>query len=524
MDLEELYQYMELALLKNIAKRLGNGKDIGSLEPLQWQIAKIAEMGELNRAQRSIIAEYARLTEKTVVDFVGDIAQDTLQDLDSAAKASKALGEAVVSRIELLQKEAVSTINLLNAGLLERSNQVYRDIVTLSAIEMASGTKSISKAISDSVSAIAGKGIPALTDKAGRRWSLEAYVRMLMQGTQKNVARVVKQERMDDLEIDLVYVDGHAGSRPSHYEFQFKVYSRSGNSEKYPPLSDTGYGRPDGIEGINCRHRIHVYHEGITNLDKKREKFESTKEKNALQYALTQEQRKLERKVRADKKELELQKALGVDDDIIAAYRAKLRESQARSKAFADKYDGTIDGLNLRRRYDREKIAVSHRVNYAKAVDKMFQKGDNVIYEKEEIVEEMKTSPIGQKMLEFLERSQAEVILSNRRPLHTHRGSQNGNQITMYCSNIQSKRVAAQTLIHEMTHYWYHIGDCQHAEAVCFAMEKMHLLKRDYLTEDEWQQMVKLAVDNYTEYEWERGGYGDFKQFNFVKKESKNRE
>ena len=35
--------------------------------------------------------------------------------------------------------------------------------------------------------------------------------------------------------------------------------------------------------------------------------------------------------------------------------------------------------------------------------------------------------------------------------------------------------------------------------------------------------MVKLAVDNYTELEWEHGGYGDFKQFNFVKEEPKGR-
>jgi hypothetical protein len=29
--------------------------------------------------------------------------------------------------------------------------------------------------------------------------------------------------------------------------------------------------------------------------------------------------------------------------------------------------------------------------------------------------------------------------------------------------------------------------------------------------------MVKLAVDNYPEYEWEDGGYGNFNQFNFVR-------
>lgn len=38
---------------------------------------------------------------------------------------------------------------------------------------------------------------------------------------------------------------------------------------------------------------------------------------------------------------------------------------------------------------------------------------------------------------------------------------------------------------------------CQHAEAVCFAMEKMHKERRDYLFKEEWDRMIKLAIGNY---------------------------
>ena len=80
---------------------------------------------------------------------------------------------------------------------------------------------------------------------------------------------------------------------------------------------------------------------------------------------------------------------------------------------------------------------------------------------------------------------------------------------------------AAQTIIHEMTHYYYEIGHCQHAEAICYAMEKMHILKRNYLTEKEWNEIVDLVVKNYSNLEWESGGYGDFEQFSFVRKDVK---
>ena len=40
----------------------------------------------------------------------------------------------------------------------------------------------------------------------------------------------------------------------------------------------------------------------------------------------------------------------------------------------------------------------------------------------------------------------------------------------------------------------------------------------DFLTVEEWNQMVQLAKDNYRELEWESGGYGNFKQFDFVRR------
>ena len=48
-------------------------------------------------------------------------------------------------------------------------------------------------------------------------------------------------------------------------------------------------------------------------------------------------------------------------------------------------------------------------------------------------------------------------------------------------------------------------------------MEKMHLLKRDYLTKSEWTYVKQLAIDNYPEYDWEVGGYGNYEQFDFIK-------
>lgn len=156
-------------------------------------------------------------------------------------------------------------------------------------------------------------------------------------------------------------------------------------------------------------------------------------------------------------------------------------------------------------------------INKAKVLDLMVSDREDSIYSKQELLKEMVESPIGQKTIDFIEKDNVAIQLDNNRQFHSNRGYQQGNTIKIFLDNTGSKLVAAQTIIHEMTHYHYNIGNCQHAEAVCFAMEKMHKERRDYLYKDEWERMVKLAVDNYPELEWEAGGYGDFKQFDFVR-------
>lgn len=158
-------------------------------------------------------------------------------------------------------------------------------------------------------------------------------------------------------------------------------------------------------------------------------------------------------------------------------------------------------------------------INNAKILDLMISDKEDIEfkYTKQELLEEMAESPIGQKTIDFIEKDNVAIQLDNNKQYHSNRGYQQGNTIKIFLDNTGSKLIAAQTIIHEMTHYHYNIGNCQHAEAVCFAMEKMHKERRDYLYKDEWERMVKLAVDNYPELEWEAGGYGNFKQFDFVR-------
>ena len=99
---------------------------------------------------------------------------------------------------------------------------------------------------------------------------------------------------------------------------------------------------------------------------------------------------------------------------------------------------------------------------------------------------------------------------------------QNGT-IVLYPKNAKNRKVAGQTLIHEMSHFRYRIGGSQRAETVCLAMELMHSRNRNWITETEWEYLSDLIKEAYNTYEWEVYGDGDYEQFDFIKPDNEHK-
>lgn len=74
----------------------------------------------------------------------------------------------------------------------------------------------------------------------------------------------LSEELAEEVGCDLVEVSAHAGARESHAAWQGKIYSISGNDEKYPSLVEaTGYRSVGGLGGVNCRHSFGPWAEGM---------------------------------------------------------------------------------------------------------------------------------------------------------------------------------------------------------------------------------------------------------------------
>ena len=352
----KIYEEIETQILINIAKALRKNKSL--LTPdgyVVWQAEQLAMLDSLTQEHIQIIAKYAGMAPEKVkkaIEEAGKAGMNQYEDqLQQAAKegilptapratTSQALAEILLS----YQNQAISRLNYVNTSMLSGSQQVYLDIVNKSVGKVLAGVQTADQAMRGAVREWSRFGIPVLRDRAGRKWSVEAYLNMNIRSTTSRVAREMQFQRMSEYGVDLIEVSSHLGARPKCAPYQGRIYSLSGKHPRYPAWSTTSFGDPGGLLGVNCRHVIYPFIEGIT---KKRFRPYSESQ-NEKMYKLQQQQRKLERDIRKAKRELRVMEALG-DEQGIQEAKEKVRLRQAQMREF-------IAQTGLTRRRKREQI------------------------------------------------------------------------------------------------------------------------------------------------------------------------
>lgn len=205
------------------------------------------------------------------------------------------------------------------------------------------------------VTRLANSGLETIDYISGTKTTIDAALRRHIVSQANQARNRLLMQRMDEWEWDLVFVDAHFGARPSHAEWQGRVYSRSGRSTEYPSLVDaTGYGTVTGLCGANCYHYMTPYVPGYSQLPDMdySEQERITGMTSDEYYAATQKQRRYERLIRAQKREISYLQEVRAD---AVKQRIRLGELQDKLRQF------THDN-HLRRDYERERAwAVSRQ-------------------------------------------------------------------------------------------------------------------------------------------------------------------
>lgn len=384
---------MEDDILREIAAQLSRDGDISDTS--KWRIRQIARAGRFDKRAAAIIAGYSEVEDGQAMDAVLTAAETEIGYLDNAVQAANAAGlseyfsdipaeDSALGAAKAFQKQAASDLNLVNTVMQYKAgsayvnavNAIYRDtaegrqgaldIMGKGAAKAVSGQMSLQEATRKTIRELAQKGIPAFVDKRGREWSPEAYVMMDMRSTLGNTARAAQNARCDEYNIQLIEVSSHMGARPLCAPYQGRIFSRDGSKGVttdgaggkiyYTPLSETSYGQPAGLFGINCGHVQYPFVPGI-NFQRY---FPYPKEENDRRYMQFQQQRAMERGIRAAKRECMMLQETG---DTEGLQKASLRLRNQR-----EKYRAYCKETGLKQHNDRTQVYGYDRSKSAKTV------------------------------------------------------------------------------------------------------------------------------------------------------------
>jgi hypothetical protein len=326
-------------------------------DPVAWKMQQMNYLGMLDRDNLNTIRKHANLTAAQLNKVLYEALIDGMDQTDGAME--KAIKEGAKLRVpkpisqepvilnilKAYQNQAANILNLTNQTMVKSAKAIYVDVLNRSVADVVAGHKTPDQAIRRTIGMWAEQGVPALVDKAGKKWGAEGYVRTVVNTTMHNTVHKAQDERFVQYGVTLVEVSSHAGARPLCAPYQGRIYSINGSTPKYPNLyTATSYGQPAGLFGINCGHFKYPFIEGVNTQTY----FPYNDKDNDIIYKQSQQQRAYERSIRAAKTRLEMYKAMGDDEGVKQATQL-IKDRQGKLRDF-------IDETGRTRRRDREQI------------------------------------------------------------------------------------------------------------------------------------------------------------------------
>ena len=408
---EKMYADCVSELIVNIAAHFKTGRD---LETQEWQVKKLAELGRLNEESVEIIARYTGEAPEAIraaceksVGMTLENVEKTLREAADAGRLSTAAGDIFASeRIQSVLtnyiNQADKDINLVNTVMLNSTASRYRaaiagvvqfeeaaliesltasnsaatlaaqlgktqEILNKSAGGVAMSTTTRQQALRRAVKQLATKGIVGFVDRGGHQWTPEAYVNMDIRTTVHNVAIESQKARSADYGVDTFQISTKAAARPLCYPYQGWICSWTNDARMVEDLygalhqvhgiSETSYGQPAGIFGINCGHFPNTFVPGYSVLTYGEDNTDE--EANEYQYELSQRQRAKERRIRMLKTEAAAYDAAGD--------REAFDQTALKVKAATVGYKEFCDGHGLTMRKDRTQVYGYNRSISSKA-------------------------------------------------------------------------------------------------------------------------------------------------------------
>ena len=162
--------------------------------------------------------------------------------------------------VELITNNMVNNLNSAIDVVGRRTEDAIRDIGLSTTVDKFATGYTIKQQQKQLKKELLDKNITCIKDKLGRNINVTSYATMVARSVVAETQNTCIKNLAKEYGHDLVKMTHHATSCHICSPYEGKIYSISGNSDKYPSLK-TVPGFRDGYNNLhpNCKHRIFVY-------------------------------------------------------------------------------------------------------------------------------------------------------------------------------------------------------------------------------------------------------------------------
>lgn len=347
--MENLWKTSEQRIMEDIIRRIR--KESAVTMTADYQINRLLELGKSTEEVEKIIKDTTKRTWPEMFELYDNIANEEyvrnenvyLQINDK--KIPEAENRWKIQMVDAIKKQTKEQFENLSQSLgfsvIMGNKRVFlpyaeywKKYVDAAMMDIVDGGMDYSRVIRRVVDQMTASGIRTVDYASGKSTRVDVAARRAIMTGYNQIVSNINQRNAELLGTEYFEVAWHPGARPSHQDWQGKVY------HKDDLVRICGLGTAGGLCGVNCRH---VYFPFIKGVSKRRYTDEWLAEQNAKEaekkyffgkgydaYGQTQKMRSMERVMRAQREKVYLMKKAGADEEEITVnqvkYQAQLNE------------------------------------------------------------------------------------------------------------------------------------------------------------------------------------------------------
>lgn len=354
---ENIFSELEVRIMSDIVRRIKeNGVSTASAD---WQISRLQQLGVSEQRIRIWIQKALEASEKEMNrifsdeayrEYYGHTRAYKLADLQQIPFEQNVFLQHLIEATKQQLKGEYKNISgsmgfaikdpatgkIRSAPLME----YYRSTLDNAVMDIQSGAFDYNTVLRRTINQMTASGIRYIEYDSGHRDRVNVAVRRAVLTGFRQVQGKINEQVAADLNTDQYEVSYHVGARPTHQPWQGKVWSMQQLKEI------CGLGEVTGLKGINCYHDFKPFPPGSVRTYTDKQLTQMIKEENTPReyngkqyttYEALQQQRKMERGMRAQRQRIKLLQEGGADPDDIILAKAKYQGQMQTYKDFSEK-------------------------------------------------------------------------------------------------------------------------------------------------------------------------------------------